>query len=104
MFKLTKIDLGHVKAKKKIILEYPYENISTIVKIMSPCDCSVPKNDVGNSKLVVEYIPKAVPEHIKQDGKTVYQVDKEINIIFKTNDNPSEEKTEKLRFTAKISD
>lgn len=104
MFKIINFSLGAIKAGLQQNIYFPYENIQEIVKIHAPCDCSKPFNESNNNRLLVRYVPKAVPIHLKQEGKHEYTTKKIITVEYKTKDNPTVKQTILLSFTAVVKD
>jgi len=102
MFRIINISLGDIKSKVKQTIYFPYEKIERVIKMTSPCDCSVPVNDVSNSRVVVTYIPSSIPIHLLQKGITEVTVKKVITVEYISFDLPKEKQIIVLSFNATI--
>jgi hypothetical protein len=63
--------LGAIEAGSKNIIEFKYsgEIDLDIKSITSPCSCTEITWNSGTKTMMVTYVPKAVPRHIKEDLK-----------------------------------
>lgn len=93
MFKLTEIDLGTVQSGKELIVEFPYDNIRLITKTIASCDCAIPSDFNKKKKIVVKFTPKAVPQHLINDGRSSYKTEKNIEVHYMTQGDDREKVT-----------
>jgi hypothetical protein len=103
MFQTTSKDLGYLRVGMQTIVEFPFDNIATIASIQTPCDCTTvewDKTATGNVRIT--YVPKPVPQHLKNEGRKMYVSNKIFTIVYTTLDDPGNQKTSVLVFTAKI--
>lgn len=106
MFSKINVDLGNVKSGKMQVASFPYngELIHKIVRMISPCDCSVPENDVANQRVIVRFTPKPVPQHLKLQGVLEYTTTKSITVELYKKDSTNIKSSVILNITAKVSD
>src|SRR5687767_290925 len=102
MFQKTNVDLGIIFGKRTYKVEFPYDEGDVIVKIESPCDCSIPFDVRTERKVIIEFTPAKVPAHLLQKGQTSYVARKVIKVHFNPISQPGVEKYEELIFTAVV--
>ncbi len=71
-FTLVSKDLGYIKVARKQQLKFPYKDIN-IDRIEVSCDCTGARDDKENHRVIVEYTPKPIPEHLKTQGYYITQ-------------------------------
>lgn len=95
MFKTNLKDLGKVKVGQKLDITFEAEGtLPDVVRLNASCGCSQAHHDVKNNRIVVVYIPKGIPVHLKDQG--FYTSTKQIKVTFKGGE------TELLTFKAQV--
>lgn len=97
MFKITNIDLGDVLPEKELIIEFPYEGIKKINKMVVFCDCTRVYNYRRDHKIVVKYVPKKIVAHLEQ-----VSIVKRVIVYFSSEAAYYEETEQALTFVAKV--
>lgn len=101
MFNPTEIELGTQRIGKEVEFHFKYdEEVELITQITSPCGCTRVTNDIPNKEIVVNYKPKDIPIHLKQQGQYWYDSVYVINVNYTNTSGAS--LTQNLIFTAKI--
>lgn len=89
--------LGVVRPGKEYVVYFPYEEIKVkdIVRITSPCDCSLTYHEKKKFRIKVVYTPKPLPPTHQS-----ITVEKYVEVVYTT---PiGTEQTEKLSFFATV--
>ncbi len=85
MFLETHKDIGAVRVGTPITVKFKYSKLGAIVDVQTSCDCtSITRMDAENA-LILTFKAKAIPPHLKQQGKTRYKVSKSVTLKI---DNP----------------
>jgi hypothetical protein len=87
-FVQTKVDLGWIISGRKYIAKYPHRDVDKIIKTEASCDCMLIRNEMDMRRLIIEYKPKAVPEHLKQENIKQYKTQKTITVHYTLVDEP----------------
>lgn len=100
MFKVMKMHLGVIRAGNKRKIAFPYEDIVSIISMVSPCDCAIPINNIGTSEVVVDYTAKNLPIHLQEKGITQMAIEREIVVSYNKPDGTQD--VARLKFTATV--
>lgn len=97
MFKVKDIDLGDVLEGKELVVEFPYEDIKRVYKMVLFCDCTKINNYRKDQKIVIKYTPKEIPTHLSQ-----VSIVKKATIYYNPESAPYEEAEQTLTFVATV--
>lgn len=64
----THKNLGYIKGGKKTKIKFQVLDVEEIAEMSSSCGCSVPKKDVKNQEVIVNFTPDKVPVHLQTQG------------------------------------
>ena len=74
--------IGTVYPGSEISVDFSYCPEVNITKFESPCDCSTPY-DIRREHIVrIKYVPKDIPVHLIEQGRTEYEIAKQITVYF----------------------
>lgn len=101
-FRIINISLGEIKVGVQQNVYFPYNMGVNIMKMLSPCDCATPVNEMDKMRVLVRYQPKGIPTHLLQ--KQIYEmsIKKVITIVYRTEEEPGEDKNILLSFNATV--
>lgn len=69
MFPTTEIDLGIIHVGEEKTISFPYSNqIATITRVESSCECASVSNYTGSRKIEAKFKPKDIPQHLKDSS------------------------------------
>lgn len=76
------IDFGKVKTGTVVEGKFKYEGDGKYVSSKPSCGCTVGDWNKETKELAVKYTPKAIPLHLKKEGKTTYNSSKYILVTM----------------------